>query len=264
MGLIKSLQRLFADIHASRYMLKNLVTQELTVKYKRSALGFLWSLLNPMANMIISSIVFGSIMRFDLKDFVVFLYAGMLPWSFFGVSEDFCGVSIINNEGFIKKIYLPKIVFPLSTVCAQFVNMIFSMVALFFFMMILGAKATISLVFLPVAFALIFLWTLGFSLLMATVNVYFRDMRYIMSVLMNAWYYLTPILYPITMIPESLRPVFYLNPGYYLVDMFRSPIYYNTFPTMHNILIALACALSVFFLGLNVFYRKEKDFVFRL
>ena len=262
--MIEIIRRLIADIKKSRYVLANFVNQELTVKYKRSALGFFWSLLNPMATMIISSVVFGSIMRFDLKDFVVFLYAGMLPWNFFGMSSDFCGVSILNNEGFIKKIYLPKLVFPLSTVCAQFINMLFSMIALFFFMLILGAKVTASLMFLPVAFALMFLWTLGFSMLMATVNVYFRDMRYIMSVIMNAWYYLTPILYPITSIPEKLRIIFYLNPGYYLIDMFRSPIYYNTFPEVFNITIAILCAILVFFVGLFCFYKKEKDFVYRL
>lgn len=261
---MKLLRRFFQDIRTSKYVLANFVNQELTVKYKRSALGFFWSLLNPMATMIISSVVFGSIMRFDLKDFVVFLYAGMLPWNFFGISLDFCGVSILNNEGFIKKIYLPKIIFPLSTVCAQFINMLLSMIALFFFMMILGAKVTIALTFLPVAFAMMFLWTLGLSVLMATVNVYFRDMRYIMSVAMNAWYYLTPILYPITSIPEKLRPIFYLNPGYYLVDMFRSPIYYNTFPSVHNFFIALVCALLAFGIGLTVFYHKERDFVYRL
>ena len=258
------IRRFIEDIKKSKYVLANFVNQELTVKYKRSALGFLWSLLNPMATMIISSVVFGSIMRFDLKDFVVFLYAGMLPWNFFGISADFCGVSILNNEGFIKKIYLPKIVFPLSTVCAQFINMLLSMIALIFFMLILGAMVTVALVFLPVAFLLMFIWTLGFSLLMAAVNVYFRDMRYIMSVVMNAWYYLTPILYPITSIPEKLRPVFYLNPGYYLVDMFRSPIYYNVFPPANNIAIAALCAFGVFFVGLAYFYRHENDFVFRL
>ena len=262
--MVKLIKRFVVDIKKSRYVLANFVNQELTVKYKRSVLGFLWSLLNPMATMIISSIVFGSIMRFDLKDFVIFLYAGMLPWNFFGISTDFCGVSILNNEGFIKKIYLPKIVFPLSTVCAQFINMLFSMVALFFFMLILGARVTVALTFLPVAFLLIFLWTLGFSLIMATVNVYFRDMRYIMGVVMNAWYYLTPILYPITSIPEKLQPFFRLNPGYYLVDMFRSPIYYNCFPSLRNIVVAAGCALVVFFIGLAYFYHCERDFVYRL
>ena len=129
--MIKTIKRFYSDIKESRYVLTNFINQELTIKYKRSVLGFFWSLLNPMASMIIGSVVFGSIMRFELKDFVVFLYAGMLPWNFFGISLDFCGVSILNNEGFIKKIYLPKIVFPLSTVCAQFINMLFSMVALF-------------------------------------------------------------------------------------------------------------------------------------
>lgn len=257
-------KRLVSDIMQSKYVLSNFINQELTVKYKRSALGFFWSLLNPMATMIISSVVFGSIMRFDLKDFVVLLYAGMLPWNYFGGATDFCGSSIINNEGFIKKIYLPKIVFPLTTVCAQFINMIFSMVALFIIMVILGAKITPALLFLPVAFLIIFLWTLGFSLLMATINVYFRDMRYIMGVIMNAWYYVTPILYPITVIPEDLRVYFYFNPGYYLIDMFRSPIYYNALPSVNNIFIAFGCAFVAFIIGLHYFYKYEKDFCFRL
>ena len=262
--MISIFKRLYSDIKTSRYVLSNLINQELTIKYKRSVLGFFWSLLNPMATMIVSSVVFGSIMRFRLQDFVVFLYAAMLPWNFFGITEDFCGVSIINNEGFIKKIYMPKIVFPLSTVCAQFVNMLFSMLALSIFIYILGAKVTPALLFLPVSFLLIFLWTLGISLLVATANVYFRDMRYLMNVVMNAWYYLTPILYPIENIPEEFQPVFRLNPGFYLVDMFRSPIYYGVLPSGFNILIAVACAFVAFLAGLGVFYKYESDFVYRL
>ena len=262
--MIRVFKRLIGDIGRSRYVLANFVNQELTVKYKRSALGFFWSLLNPMATMIISSVVFGSIMRFNLKDFVVFLYAAMLPWNFFGLSADFCGVSILNNEGFIKKIYLPKIVFPLSTVCAHFINMLLSMLALSVFILILGAKVTLALLFLPVSFVLIFLWTLGFSLLMATANVYFRDMRYIMGVVMNAWYYITPILYPIDRIPENLQIFFRLNPGFYLIDMFRSPIYYGVLPSHFSILIAAVCAFGMFMIGLGCFYRFEHDFVYRL
>lgn len=262
--MIQLLKKLQSDVTKSKYVINNFVNQELTVKYKRSALGFLWSLLNPMATMIISSVVFGSIMRFNLQDFVVFLYAGMLPWNFFAISTDFCGVSILNNEGFIKKIYLPKIVFPLSTVLAQFINMLLSMISLFFFMIILGAKVTPALLFLPIAFLLLFLWTLGVCLIMATVNVYFRDMRYIMGVALNAWYYLTPILYPINNIPDYLRTIFYLNPAYYIVDMFRSPIYYNCLPSLRNFLIAAICCIAVFFIALSYFYKKESDFVYRL
>lgn len=257
-------KRLINDISSSKYVLNNFVNQELTVKYKRSALGFFWSLLNPVATMIVSSVVFGSIMRFELKDFVVFLYAGLLPWNFFAVTLDFSGVSILNNEGFIKKIYLPKILFPFSIACAQFINMLFSMAALFFFMVILGAKITPALFFLPYAFLLIFLFTVGLSLLLATINVYFRDMRYIMGVIMNAWYYLTPILYPIDRIPDYLKPVFYFNPAYYLIEMFRAPIYRGSFPDGQFTMIATLVSLAFFVVGLFCFYRKEKDFVYRL
>ncbi|WP_310550695.1 ABC transporter permease [Paenibacillus glufosinatiresistens] len=257
-------KRFVTDIKSSRYVLSNFVNQELTVKYKRSALGFFWSLLNPVATMIVSSVVFGSIMRFELKDFVVFLYAGLLPWNFFAVTLDFSGVSILNNEGFIKKIYLPKVLFPFSIACAQFINMLFSMAALFFFMVILGAKISTALFFLPFAFMLIFVFTVGLSLILATINVYFRDMRYIMGVIMNAWYYLTPILYPIDRIPSYLKPVFYLNPCYYLVEMFRAPIYRGKFPDPQFILVATSVSIFFFVMGLFFFYRKERDFVYRL
>lgn len=262
--MIRKIKRLYGDIVQSKYVISNFVNQELTVKYKRSALGFLWSLLNPMATMIISSVVFGSIMRFELQDFVVFLYAAMLPWIFFSTSVDFCGVSILNNEGFIKKIYLPKIVFPLSTTLALFINMLLSMIALFFFMMVLGAKLTTALLFLPVAFLILFMWSFGLGLFVSTINVYFRDMQYIMGVILNAWYYITPILYPIDVIPENLRNLFYFNPAYYIIDMFRSPIYYNCLPKIENFLIAAGCSIIMFFLGLTYFYKKEHDFVYRL
>lgn len=262
--MIKLIKRLYDDITTSRHVISNFVNQALTVKYKRSALGFLWSLLNPMATMIISSIVFGSIMRFKLQDFVVFLYAGMLPWGFFGSSVDQCGISILNNEGFIKKIYIPKIVFPLSTSLALFINMLFSMVALFLFMIVLGAKITPALLFLPIAFLILFMWTFGISLFVAAINVYFRDMQYIMGVVLNAWYYITPILYPMDVIPENLQMLFRINPAYYIVDMFRAPIYYNCLPSMTHFLIATVCSVIVFFVGLSYFYAKEHDFVYRL
>ena len=262
--MIKLLGRFFTDIKTCRYILSNLVNQELTVKYKRSVLGILWSLLSPLATMTIGSIVFGSIMRFALKDFVVFLYAAMLPWNFFAICVDFCGASMINAEGFIKKIYIPKIVFPLSTICAQFINMLLSMVSMFIIMLFLGAKTTIALTFLPVSFLILFIFTLGVSLIVATLNVYFRDFRYLTSIIMTGWFYLTPILYPLDAIPENMRGFFVFNPSYYLVDLFRQPIYYNAFPSAKTLLIMISIALFVFLAGLSYFYSKEHDFVYRL
>lgn len=257
-------KRFCLDLINNQYVLGNFVSQELTVKYKRSALGFLWSLLNPLATMLISSFVFGSIMRFDLKDFVVFLYAGLLPWNFFGISIDFCGTSILNAEGFIKKVYIPKIIFPMSIIISKFIDMVLSMVALFVIMIFIGAKASFALLFLPISFIIIFLFTTGFSLLLATVTVFFRDSRYLMNVAMNAWYYLTPILYPIEVLPEKVQWLFYLNPSYYVIEMFRAPIYLHVLPNIENILIAVAVSVTIFLLGLRCFYKYEKEFVFRL
>ena len=262
--MLKPFKRFTSDLYSSRFIIVNLVNQELTVKYKRSVLGFLWSLISPLATMIVGAFVFGSIMRFEIQGFVVFLYAAMLPWNFFAISVDSSGSSILNAEGFIKKIYIAKIVFPFSIVCSQFINMLFSMVSMFIIMFFLGARVTVALVFLPVSFLLIIFFTLGLSLVTATVNVYFRDMRHITGVIMSAWYFITPILYPLAFIPEHLQPIFLLNPAYYLIDMFRQPIYYASFPSLNNFLIALAVSLVVFMLGLVVFYKNERDFVYRL
>lgn len=257
-------KRFFSDINHSEYVLTNFVNQDMTVKYKRSLLGFFWSLINPLAMMAISAVVFGSIMRFDLKDFVVFLFAAMLPWSFFSTSIDFCGISILNAESFIKKVYIPKLIFPLSTICSQFLNMLFSMAALFIIMLILGAQISLALTFLPVSFLILFVFTMGISLIMATANVYFRDARYLMGIILNAGYYLTPILYPIERIPETLRTFFKLNPMYYIVELFRAPIYRAEFPSFQMTGISVLLAAVSFLMGLFIFYRYEKDFVYRL
>lgn len=255
----------FLQIYRFKDVIKNFVDQELTIKYKRSVLGFLWSLLNPILTMTVSSIVFGSIMRFQLKDFAVFIFSGLLPFNFFSISIENATVSIINAEGFIKKVYLPKIIFPLSGVIANFMNMFFSMTSLFIIMLFIGAKISAALLFLPVSFFLLFIITLGFSLIMSTANIYFRDLRYLINVLLSAWYYLTPILYPLDMIKnEFLLKIFKLNPLYYIIELFRAPIYKGCLPQTNFIFISIIISVISLGLGFKIFFKYEDDFIFRL
>lgn len=255
----------FNEVYKYREVLINFVKQELTVKYKRSYLGFFWSLLNPLCTMLISSIVFAAIMRFELKDFVIFVYSGLMPWNFFALTIDNASTSLINAEGFIKKIYLPKSIFVLSIVASNLINTLFSTIALFIIMLFIGAKITVALLVLPISFLILLIFTTGISLCIATINVYFRDMRYLNSVVLNAWYYLTPILYPITQIKEEyLLKLFKFNPMYYMVEIFRGPIYEGKVPSIEIWIISSILAVGAAVIGYCVFRDKENDFIFRL
>lgn len=253
-----------AEVYTYREVLYNFVSQELKVKYKRSFLGFLWSLLNPILTMIVTSIVFAAIMKFELNNFVVFIYSGLLPWGFIAISMDGSTNSLINAEGYIKKVYLPKLIFPISGVASNFVNMLLSMVSLFIVLLFIGAKVTIALTFLPISFILLFFAVSGISMLLATFAVFFRDIRHIIGVITSALFYLTPILYPLDFIPKHISRFIELNPFYYFVQLFRDPIYFGKFPSMYNVGITVGLTTILFLLGLYVFTKYEKDFVFRL
>lgn len=258
------LYKFINDIRSSHYIIMNFINQDLTIKYKRSLLGFFWSLLNPIATMTITSIVFSAIMRFDLNEFAIFLFAGLIPWNFIAMSIDTSSVAIINNEGYIKKIYIPKVIFPVVSTTSNFITMLFSMGALFVIMLGLGAKISLSLIFLPISFMILYIFTLGNALIISILNVYFRDMKYIVGIILSVWYYYTPILYPIKFIPENIRYIFYLNPVYYIIELFRAPIYNNVFPDLKTITISVLIAFSCFLVGIFIFYKNEQNIVYRL
>jgi ABC-type polysaccharide/polyol phosphate export permease len=253
-----------AELYQYREVLINFASQELKVKYKRSFLGFLWSLLNPVLTMIVTSIVFAAIMRFQLNNFVIFIYSGLLPWGFISISMEGSTNSLINAEGYIKKVYLPKMIFPIAGVLSNFINMLFSMVSLFFVLIFIGAKLNIAMLFLPISFLLVFLATTGISLILATITVFFRDIKHIIGVITGALFYLTPILYPIKQMPAYISKIASCNPFYYLIDLFRSPIYEGKMPSLEGITISVLLTLFFLFFGLKLFIKYESDFVYRL
>lgn len=242
----------------------NFASQELKVKYKRSVLGFLWSLLNPILTMTVTSVVFAAVMRFKLNNFVVFIYSGLLPWGFIAISMEGATNSLINAEGYIKKIYLPKLIFPIAGVLSNFINMLLSMAALFIILLFIGVKVRLPLLFLPVSFVLVFIATAGIAMLLSTVAVFFRDIRHIIGVVTGALFYLTPILYPLKYIPTQFVSYIELNPFYYLIQLFRDPIYYGILPPLSTVLTATGISIVSISVGIAVFSRFENNFVYRL
>jgi ABC-type polysaccharide/polyol phosphate export permease len=254
----------FREISAYRELLWNLVLTELKLRYRDSLLGFLWTILNPLFSLLILSFVFSKIIRFQVPHFTIFLFSGLASWFMIQQTAVIAIGSIVNNQSLIKKIYVPKIVFPLSNVLARFVDHGVLLVLLVGFMPVFGVRMGWSLLFLPVAVALHFAFALGLALLLTTAQVRVRDTQNVAGIVFQAFFYLTPIIYPLEVLPESLRPYFVLNPFYLFVRMVREPVWGGIVPAAGAIAAAAGLAAVTLTAGLWVFGRKEKYFVYHL
>jgi ABC-type polysaccharide/polyol phosphate export permease len=244
-------------------VIQNMVVQELRVRYQRSILGFFWTLLNPLLMLATFCLVFAHLFQ-GAGNYPLYLLAGMVPWNFLASSLGDSAGCIIANEGLIRKIYVPKLVFPLVRVLISLVTFIFSFGAIFLLLWPLGARPSLSLTFLPVAIGLFAIFTLGLSLIVATANTFYRDCGHLVSVFLQAWYFFTPILYEVRSFPEGTRWLFRLNPAYYFVELFHDMLYSGRWPRLGILAMAAGIALVSLGVGYAIFKSQEDKMVFRL
>ncbi|MCJ7579165.1 MAG: ABC transporter permease [Candidatus Aminicenantes bacterium] len=252
------------EIFEYRELLWNLIINELKLRYRGSFLGFLWTILNPLLYLIILATVFSKIMRFQIDNYIIFLLAGLTSWTMIQQTITIATGSIVNNQALFRRVYVPKILFPLSNVLARFIDHTIMTIILVGFMVFFKMPFTLSLLMLPVFILLHFLFTLGFSLISSVVQIKIKDVQQILAIAFQALFFLTPIIYTLENIPEKYKSLFLLNPFYYFVQCFRYPVYYSTMPPIKIILIALALTIFVLVVGFLLFYKKEKYFVFHL
>jgi ABC-2 type transport system permease protein/lipopolysaccharide transport system permease protein len=246
-------------------VVQNMVIQELRVRYQRSILGFFWTLLHPILMMTTLSLVFSKLLKAaNPATYAVYLFAGLVPWGFLSSSLNECAFCIISNENLIKKIYLPKLVFPLAKVLTNLTTCLLSMVALFLLMLPLGARFSVSLLALPLATALLFAFTLGLSLIVATANTFYRDCGHLVSVVLQAWYFLTPIIYKVDLLKPEEQWKFWLNPAYPFFQMFQAIISDGIWPPLTICCVAAGIAASSLGIGYAAFKSQEDKLVFRL
>ena len=249
-----------------KYMLYDLVTKDIKTKYRRSALGVVWSVLNPLLMMLVLTAIFSNIIRVEVEGgFALFYLTGYLLFNFISEATNFALVSITSAAPLIKKVYLPKYIFPLEKCIYSFVNMLFSLIAfviVFVVFMILG-KVTPSLTMLLFPFPLItlFIFCLGICLALSAFMVFFRDIGHIYGVFLTVWMYATPIIYPMNILPSWLVGIIKLNPLYYYVDYFRSVMIYGTVPPASDAIICVLYSLAVLFVGITVFRKSQDKFV---
>ncbi|MFQ5425106.1 MAG: ABC transporter permease [Phycisphaerae bacterium] len=253
------------EVWRFREVIRNFVSQDLKVKYRRSALGFLWSLLNPLLMMLVLSVVFAKLFRFGEGKYTLFLLSGTLPWTFFAATVDQCSFSILGNESYTKRQYFPKLVFPLSLVGQNLVTLVLSMFALLLAIgWFIGFQISPALAILPLSMLFLIAAALGLGAATAAVTVYFRDTQHLVQVGMTAWYFLTPIIWPMSMQPESTHKYFKMNPMYFAMEMFRAPIHRAEWPSGNTILYSGLFSAGALVAGLAIFWWREDDLIFRL
>ncbi|WP_414159398.1 ABC transporter permease [Pseudomonas sp. BNK-45] len=262
--MISRLSELLFELNGSRNVLYQLVTQQLILRYRRTALGYLWTLINPLLMMSVMAVVFSSLFKTELKSFAVFLFAGMIPWTFFNSVVVQAGSSFIINEGLIKKIYLPKIIFPLSVCCALLIDSALSFIALFSIVLVSGGSFTWTAFFVPVAFLLLFLFSFGVALIMSVLTVFFRDLQYVVVIAMQGLFFLSPVLYKKDLLSGSIGWVVAMNPFNPFIELFRASLYEATLPSIHTLTQAISFAIISMACGLFIFSRQEKKIIFRL
>jgi ABC-type polysaccharide/polyol phosphate export permease len=253
-----------SELSGSRNVLSKLISQQLILRYRRTALGYVWTLLNPLLMMSVMALVFSTLFKSDLKTFVVFLFAGMIPWNFFSSVVTQSGASFINNEGLIKKIYLPKVVFPLSVAFALLIDSALSFIALFAIILLVGGSLSWALLFVPVAYVFLFFFSFGLGLVMSVATVFFRDLQHVILIAMQGLFFLSPILYKHDSLTGVLAWLVNMNPFVPFIDLFRAPLYAGTVPSTEIIVRAALLALFAMLLGLYVFLSQEKKIIFRL
>ena len=249
---------------AYKNLLKELVRRDVKTKYRRSVLGMLWSVLNPLGMMIIMSIVFSHVFRSNIENFPVYLMCGQVIFNFYNEASTVAMSSVLGNASLIKKVYVPKYLFPVSKVCSCFVNLVTSFIALVIVIVATGTKLswTALLVFIPVIY--VFVFSLGMGLMLSALVVTFRDLQHLYGILITAWMYMTPIFYPVDMLPGWVADLVRLNPLANFIEMFRDVILYNVVPSgilQAKCIVSCVVALG---LGLWIFYKQQDTFILKV
>jgi len=249
----------------SLLLMKSLVEKDLKVRYKRSVLGFLWFLLKPLFSMAVYTVVFTRIIRFGgtIEHFSLFLLTGLLPWNFFSASLSASTKTLLDNQKLIRSIYFPRIALPVSAVLANAVHMLSAMAVLEVLLVAFGHIPGVSIVTLPLAIILLAAMTSGFTMMISVGNVYYRDVSQFLEVILLAWFYASPVIYPLGegLIPAAMEAVIRFNPLSGAMEIFHSTMYYGTWPALWAWISLVSWTAFVLFAGILIFRRAESSVV---
>ena len=248
------------EIYDYREMIITSVHRDLRGRYKGSFLGFLWTFINPLFQLLVYTMVFSVVLRSDIDKYYLFLFVALIPWIFLATSVNGGSSCVYGQAGMVTKIYFPRQVLPISFVTTCFVNMLLCFVVV---LLVCGFSIGLNVRVLPFLIPIMlieYFLALGIALLVSSVTVFFRDLEHILSIVVMAWQFLTPIMYPITMVPDQLMPIFNLNPMTPVVAAYRSILYYKTAPDLRAMVSSILWSLFFLLVGWFVFERLQRRF----
>ncbi|TGE33797.1 ABC transporter permease [Desulfosporosinus sp. Sb-LF] len=255
------LKVMFSGFVKYQDLLYELVVRDIKIRYRRSFLGLLWTLLNPILMMAVITLVFSHLFRFDIENFAIYFFTGNILFAFVAESTTNALYSITGSGNLIKKVYIPKYLFPMSKVLSSVVNLFFSYIAMMLVMVFTGVSFHVTMILSIIVMAYIIMFALGLGLILATVMVFFRDTAHLYGVVTLAWMYLTPIFYPISMLQGKLDIVLKINPMVYFITYLRNVVLYNMVPSMGENLTCFGIGVGFLIVGLFVFYRNQDKFI---
>ncbi len=246
-----------------RDLIYQLVQRDIVARYKRSFWGIAWTLLNPLGTMLVMVIVFSQLFH-SVKGYPTYILSGLVAWTFFAQSTNSSLQQIIWGSALLHRIYMPRTVFAISSIGTGLVNLVLSFIPLIIIMFITTIPLHWSLLFLPISILLLATFALGIGLLLSTITMYFPDAAEMYQVALVAWMYLTPIIYPVDIIPDTYRYwLIHLNPMYYLIQIFRQPIYDGNLPPLPILAMGICISVLTLLVGWIIFSYKADEFTYR-
>ena len=252
---------IFKNIYLFRELILNLVLREVQMRYRRTFFGFLWSFLNPLLLMMVYTLVFSLFVRIRMDNYSSFVFCGLLPWIWFTSSLNDGVNSLISNAQLVTKTYFPVEILPVVSVLTHLVNYLFSLPLLIMFLMFnkISLGLPLLICFIPLLLFQ-FLFTQGLVFITASLNVYFRDVQHILGNLLTLWFFLCPIIYPFTIIPEKYKFLIYLNPMALFSMAYQDVYFFNRYPELPSFITLLSVSSTIFFIGSALFSRLKPVF----
>jgi len=252
------------EIFRYRELLAKLVSRNIKSRYKRSVLGIAWTMLNPLMMMLVLTMVFSSIFRGTLEHYPIYVLSGLVGWNFFAQTTSSAMSELVWGGNLLTRIYIPRSIFAFTALGTGLVNVALSMVPLLLIMLVTGAPLGLSLLFVPVSILIVAMFSLGVGLFLSTLAVYFVDVVEMYQIFLMAWFYFTPLVYPMEIIPAHYTWAFRLNPLYYIIEVFRQPIFLSQLPDLQILTVASLLSLFTLLFGWWFFTRKADEFAYRV
>ncbi len=249
-----------------RSLLWHMTLRHLRGQYKQSVLGYAWAFVNPLSQMIILSFVFSTILRVPTSDvpFPLFLFVGLLPWIFFSAAVSSATDSVVGASSLVTKVYFPREVLPTAAVLTKVVDLVLGLLILGMLMLYYGRPPEVTTVWVPLLFLIHLLFTLGLSYPLAALNLFFHDVRFLVGVALTLWFYITPVIYPVDVVPEKYRVFYDLNPNSLFINAYRRVILHGQSPGLDKLALGLVIAIITFLAGYYLFKKMEPSFADRI